>query len=1324
MKKRFAPILLIALFFYTSLVLTEETPYNPFLDSVSPSFDSLRTLFPEVNLQSGAFVYPYNIEIPEGTEGFSPKLTLIYSSLNSREFGFLGSNWEITDSYIILDTNYTLLDESDDSFILVLNGRSYRLAYDSLEDRFHTKRESYFHITNESGGNNTNGKYWILKTPEGTQFRFGYQNESELISNLGDFTVRWSLDLLNSTYGNSIFYSYLEDPFLEDIGTVYPHKITYNNLNDREIRFFYEAEDRPEIRQAFYGGNEEKYSRKLKEIATFAEGSLVKRYVIEYKNLENIKTKSFISNITSYGSDNLTFLPPVVFSYEENSSGWINVTDSLKLPSCLESSAHTLADVNKDGLVDFIDGLDGGDDGDCKYDGWENNKRYVHINNGSGWTNDTNIDTAWKLPDCLEKEFHILVDVNNDGLVDFVDGIDGGNNGICTGPDDGRRVYINNGTTWENTTLWKLPDCLESGYHRMLDVNGDGLVDYIDGQDEGSGCSQPSNLHTYINNGSGWEEDSFWRIPKCLEFSGHRFADINGDNLIDFIDGHDEGGEGCPTTSHRYVYINNGSGWEEDPTWNINDVCLEFTGHRLADINGDGMADYIDGNDEGANGCDPGEDLTVWFSNGTGWTNDESWNLSKVCLEQNGQRLADINGDGLVDVVDGQDGGDDGSCIGPDGGRQIFLNNNDKIYLLKNITNSKGGITSIDYIKSTFLDNTGEDNLSDLGFNLWVVSNITKDNGMNNGHKVFSKISYNYSGGEYDYIGKEFRGFNYVEEKIDNKIVKHYFHQSEDLKGKEYKTEIQDNANNTYQKIEKIWSPINKSGYFVVNLNETSEFTYDNQTSNPKIKNVTYEYDENGNTIRIYYKGDINNPNDDRFENYSYLNNSELWIINKIKNYTLFSADSTKIAQNLYSYDNLTYATNPKKGSITSKEEVLFTGDNVVTNYTYSSQGNLITQTNPRGFITTYTYGIRDDTFTFIDQIINPLNQITNYEYDIGTGNLLWIRDSNEIETNYTYDTFGRKTSETKAYDNHIFPTINYSYNFNGTAPNKIKTSSREQNITQNTYDEYSFYDGFNRLIQTKKESANDTRQIVSDTYYDEFGRISNQSNPYYSEFTKEYTPLNSTVNKTNFFYDVIDRIVLVVNPDGSNKTTEYLHWNTTFFDENGNFRQQEVDAYGQIIQVREFIDGNIYITHYRYDTMGNLILINDSLGNEWIYTFDSLGRKTAGFDPDTGWANFTYDANSNIIEEISGGGNLVNDSTYVRHYNDFGQLTKIYLADNSTLVEEYTYDPNGDRIKTFNNLTNTTTYTPFKEFMMVINSSGVCFILTSYLNKKNIMLI
>ena len=140
--------------------------------------------------------------------------------------------------------------------------------------------------------------------------------------------------------------------------------------------------------------------------------------------------------------------------------------------------------------------------------------------------------------------------------------------------------------------------------------------------------------------------------------------------------------------------------------------------------------------------------------------------------------------------------------------------------MLKNITNEFGGLTYLNYEKSTLYNNTGNDSISDLGFNIWVVKQVTQNNSLPLDFNLISNTSYKYFGGLYDYGDAEFRGFNIVNETLpDKSVVAHYFNQSDALKGKEYRTETYDSNGNIFSATDNNFNfTTTNSSYFIVNL--------------------------------------------------------------------------------------------------------------------------------------------------------------------------------------------------------------------------------------------------------------------------------------------------------------------------------------------------------------------------------------------------------------------------------------------------------------------------------------------------------------------------
>ncbi|MBI2449536.1 right-handed parallel beta-helix repeat-containing protein [Candidatus Pacearchaeota archaeon] len=1037
-------VFIISIFTNIQIILAQSGPPSQLSylhDPVIPKIGELKSSDAfKVDLFSGAFVYSYPLEVPPGTNSLQPKLNLFYNSHDTAQRpGFLGTGWSLPQSYIQRDVNYTPNNIPDNKFKMVLNGFLYDLIYVSNETRYHTKIDTFIFIENKSNGNNSKGEYWIVKTKDGIVYRFGFNNDSETLSTDYNYVWRWNLDLVNDTYGNSIFYTYKENPFPNDMGAIYPNKIEYNNDRKRKIEFIFESSDRPDMSLVYYQGSKVRESRRLKEINITTDNKLVRRYVVDYTKF-GTGHLSFISNITQYGDDGTTILPSTRFDYIKEITGWYNYT--------------------------------------------------------ANWT--------WE-----DRDFFVgpVGDSNDRGT-------------------------------------------------RLADINGDGLVDIIRAW---IGNNAPSVRKVWINNGTGWVRNTNWSIPTHLEFIYNSFEDYD-------------------------------------------------RGLRLADINGDGLPDLILGR--------------------TSASFDTNYS-------------------------------------------EVWLNNASKAYLLKNITTQFGGKISIDYQKSTYLNNTGNDSISDLSFNIWVVANITENNGINSSHNLSLISLYNYSSGAYDYQDKEFRGFGYVEEKIDNEVIKHWFHQDDSRKGHEYKTEVLDNQGTPYQKKEFSWNSTQRNGYFITLLIEESEYTYDGTLTNPKIKNISYSYDEFGNLIKKHHKGDINNSNDDRYEYFKYLNNSATWIVDRLKHYTLLDSDNiTKIRERFYIYDNLQYNQVPTKGGLTTRFDWIDTSNkNITINYSYNSFGNLVNETDANGYLTQYIYGIRDTTNTFVDRIINAKNHTINYNYDLGTGNLLAETNSNGNITNYTYDIFGRLTKEILPYDNITSSTKTYIYEFDGISPEKIKIMQLEESGKNNTFDEWIFYDGFGRLIQSKYEGDNSQKQIVYDIYYDDLGRIKEQSNPYLIDYNNNYSTPNQTINKTNYVYDQLNRLIKITNPDGTQRNISYNHWNITIYNENNNRKDYQIDAYQQIIKVIEYNSGETYETNYNYNPVGDLIQIRDAKNNTFNYTYDSLGRKILFRDPDLGTWNYSYDNLGNLIVQ--------KDNRNITISLQYDELNRLIKKNSSSENITYVYDRN-----------------------------------------------
>lgn len=167
--------------------------------------------------------------------------------------------------------------------------------------------------------------------------------------------------------------------------------------------------------------------------------------------------------------------------------------------------------------------------------------------------------------------------------------------------------------------------------------------------------------------------------------------------------------------------------------------------------------------------------------------------------------------------------------------------------------------------------------------------------------------------------------------------------------------------------------------------------------------------------------------------------------------------------------------------------------------------------------------------------------------------------------------------------------------------------------------------------------------------------------------------------------HDVLGRAIQTTSPDGTYSTIEYDDWTTTFIDQNGHKQESDFDAFGQLVEKREYVgaDGrnsqyppSLYTlyatTQYFYDSAGHLLQVSDSSGNTVQMGYDVLGRKINMSDPDMGTWQYVYDLNGNLVKQVDGKGQTMEFAYDVLnrliHKTDHGPLNVDYIYDIDTV--------------------------------------------------------
>ncbi|PWB38389.1 MAG: hypothetical protein C3F02_03480 [Parcubacteria group bacterium] len=216
-------------------------------------------------------------------------------------------------------------------------------------------------------------------------------------------------------------------------------------------------------------------------------------------------------------------------------------------------------------------------------------------------------------------------------------------------------------------------------------------------------------------------------------------------------------------------------------------------------------------------------------------------------------------------------------------------------------------------------------------------------------------------------------------------------------------------------------------------------------------------------------------------------------------------------------------------------------------------------------------------------------------------------------------------------------------------------------------------YDGLGRVIQKKGSLAASGQFSTVDIKYDVQGRVERQSLPYLSQNIDYSTPDFSKPAMT-YTYDVLNRVLAETTPVGVT-TYSYNGLTTTIIDANNHRKDLTKDAYGNLIQVKEYNNNNadIYITNYEYTLTNKLAKITDAAGNIRNFTYDALDNLISqdmvhrvGTTPAA--TTYTHDKNGNVLTETSFKGDNISYT-----YDSLNRVLNEKLAGTNKI--SYTYD-------------------------------------------------
>ena len=1330
------------------VILSIAVPYIVVAEEGEGESIGLSAPVPDNSSSTGAAVYKVPIGTPPGRLGIAPNIALTYDSYNRN--GWVGVGWSLDMGSIQRATKKGINFSADD-YVFFINGSSSELVRreDWGGDYYGAKIEGAF----QKFYHDTASDLWIAITKDGTRYYYGYAELSKQRSGVNIF--KWCLDRVQDTSGNYMEISYT--------GSVekYPEEIKYTGnasglLPMNSVKFIMELRtDNPSDKASA------SIVYRLKNIEVYADSQPVSKYELSYDYSPGTH-RSLLTSITRYGSDGSP-MPPITFTYTEMYNGFSETPLSWNTPKPEETwpvyvrgtdkagNHQPAADYDGDGNNDTVNYLEIVDmDGDglpdrvtAAGDG-DKNYLWVYLNNLSRceeeqipcgfdetpilWSTPVTKNSWPQSPQLSNSKgvYQALIDMNADGLPDKVAKTPDGDGDLL--------VYLNtyksNGTySFGEAISWNTPQV--NGWDRYVrsfdvygifqditDMNGDGLPDRVTAISKLAG---ESYLYVYLNNGNGFDNEAIEWATTAMNGNWRQYPqtgnvyqgiiDMNGDGLPDRVANLADINN-LPIDGDLSVFLNNGNGFNSAPLGWTTPRILDFIRYvkfgaaleiidDIIDINGDGLPDRVSGNRTCINPetCD----RTYFFvhpNTGSSFSTtpiyweipviNTAWFPVSQTATAGGvtQALIDMNGDGLPDRVT--------NSPGADGNLQVYLSPGPFPDLLHTIDNGIGGRATISYAPSTQYTNIS------LPFVVQTVSSMTADDGNGN----VSTTYYTYSGGDYNHIDREFKGFAYAKRtNPDNTTVETLFHQDDNRKGLPSSQIVKDAGGSIYARtsnsyMTKAEDPDNCPADNMPCLIQKDDYLYDG-TSSFKHTASSFTYDTYGNITRKYDHGEVNDASpdtptgDERTECISYYNDAgadaawiSKWTVSLPKSNRIFDGvhdcneSGTPGAKTTFEYyadtGRLHKRHNWHKRIEPPAEETILT-----TIYDYDAYGNLESVTDPLGYGASTTYDTTTNTFP--ETVTNHLEHTSSATYDYRFGKPLKRTDPNGNETKYEYDVFGRPTKVTNPYDSSsYYGTVSTFYNDNdlGTVgAQRITTYVTEQSSTSDALWKETYFDGFGRTIKTKSEGP-DGKIIVAETQYNNLGQVYRTSMPYFTDSSGNQL---ESPRWTYFTYDPVGRVIRVDNPydtsennpDGTHVTKSYLKGTSTFIDTMGRKKVEEKDAYGRLVRAEQYTgtysSAALYAaTTYEYNILNNLVKVIApkvaTENNETIITYDTLGRKTSITDPDMGYWTYTYDANGNLKTQTDAKG-----QTITFYYDQLNRITKKDYPAGTDVI--YTYD-------------------------------------------------
>jgi RHS repeat-associated protein len=1245
----------------------------------------------ETDLNTGTGSYGLDITVPCGPNGLQPQLKLRYHTGAGN--GTFGMGWTMGALAIARQTDMGLPTYAPgaDRFTL--------LGVDDLIDMgdgtFRPRVDNNFFRIRRSGAGweitDTRGSVNILGTTPASQVSDGAR------------VGQWLLESTSDPGEGSIFYTYQADGAQR-----YIRNITWGTYR---LDFIYEP--RPDrFLSGFYGFLVQTNLRcaRLELNVVGQDPSLVRSWNFTYTLAPN-SGLTLLSTITLRGhaADGSTLdAPSVTLGYSNAPQPTLQRVQGPwpgSSPPPFASGKVETVDWDGDGLPDIFE--------------LSNGIARVWPNRGNGRFDFPNPLKNFPGPLNLNDPGVAFADLDGNGVVDLFQAISV----------NARYTPISPGGGYGRTvTFDQAPSArLASGTARLVDLNGDGIVDVLE--------TGTDFFALYYRTPNGWSiEPQVVPVtsapPVSFQDAHTRLGDMTGDGLQDLVRVDGAGARYWP-------YLGNGLWAGEIQLQNSPALPFNFDPERLFlyDVDGDGCADFIY--------LDTGS-VTVWFNQGGQSISDPLVLNYMPAAAPADVRLCDFNGAGTAGILYSN------VPNGPSARGYFYLDlcGGVKPYLLTTIDNGLGMRTSITYSSSTQYAIEAA-----AGGNPWttfhpfpvqVVASIqTQD--LVTGES--SNVTHNYHECRYDPGLKTFLGFRVVESvtagdaSVPAQRLVNTYHLGVDpadpnrpldqqetllygaVRRRLLSTEIygldgspgQDKPYKvtTHSYTAQLVTGANGNQIAIAFESQTVDENQERTGASIFTKTIDYlTHDAYGNItsqrLRIGRPGAT--PDQDVTTTTTFAQNLPAYLMSFPAEIMQKDSAGNILSSKIITYDGPDFvglAVGQVSVGFNTRVEVLVLPDTLVTQVygaappDFSTLGYhrrtdqtgwfaasvsyarvtgppfTLTSRNARGFDAQVEY---DSTRQFSIKLTDALNQVTTGTPDVRAFTIGALIDANGNTTIDNFDALCRVTSNVGQMDTPALPTTAWEYS-TAAAPLSTTTRIRLNHGLPATSDQVQYFDGRGRVICTivpGGAAAGGAFIQSGQCSYNARGSVATGYGPFIVPDQKLHTPPPGTP-QTTFTYDGLGRIIEQVDQSGARRSIQSAADVSTLTDDvvGGTISRvltQFCDSLGRVTAVQRTLAGRAVRSTYTYDSLGNLLTVHDPDGGVSTFAYDLLGRRILQNTVDTGQIIFVIDANGNQAERRSASG-----ATLTYTIDELDRLVTTHASTPGSSDTRYTYLKPGD---------------------------------------------